>query len=115
MEFLQSISYEEECSGGCKWADFEDFLVHGKWLTKDNREQLKQFYYNRFFQLVKMFPRDYCTPQYINAIHYCICSGRDFYTKLNPFKFTIIEKSNSKIDFRLMLRIEDLCSLTDRV
>lgn len=112
MEFLEPVVFDDEPYED-KWKLFEDFLIHGKWLTMDNRAQLKQFYYHRFFKLVKMFPRDYCTPQYINAIHYCICSGASFYTKLDPFKFSIIEKSHSKIDPNLMMKIQELCKLYD--
>lgn len=102
----QNNIFEVECG----WNLFEDFIFRHRKLCSRKQIVLKNFYYDRFFKLVKQFPRNYCTTAYVNAIHYCICSGRQFYKSLSRFKFAICEQSESRLSDIMVDKIEKIFS-----
>jgi hypothetical protein len=92
----------------CNWNSFEDYIIRNRKLSHSSKKKLQQFYYDRFFQLIKLFPRNTCTPAYINAIHYCICSGKTFYRSLSQFKFAICEQSETRVSEAVIAKIEKI-------
>lgn len=66
-------------------------------LPKNVAKKLAKFYFDKIQQLTKQFKCRKIDKTYMNAIHYCICSGYDFYKNLNTFKFTICLETGAHI------------------